>query len=112
MANIREKLTLVDGFSAIYNRFIKQAKNATAGADSVSRSTDNMAVAAKSAQKAADQMGKHFDSALRSKMRASRSKKQPKQRQRPRESLCSQQRSQIKVRRWFRLKVPILCRRR
>lgn len=65
MANIREKLTLVDGFSAIYNRFIKQAKNATAGADSVSRSTDNMAVAAKSAQKAADQMGKHFDSALK-----------------------------------------------
>lgn len=65
MANIREKLTLVDGFSAIYNRFIKQAKHATAGADSVSRSTDNMAVAAKSAQKAADQMGKHFDSALK-----------------------------------------------
>ena len=64
MANIREKLTLVDGFSAIYNRFIKQAAGATRGAESVSKAIDTATSAAKSAKKAADQMGKTFDDAL------------------------------------------------
>ena len=72
MANIREKLTLVDGFSAIYNRFIKQAAGATRGAESVSKAIDSATSAAKDAKKAADQMGTSFDDAF------SKSQKTPK----------------------------------